>query len=163
METKATKRIILAVVVILAVAVWSYNVTLFFPKSSPIKKVFTSTESIKKSKEDEARPQGLLRGSFAYQAKYKDPFRAPFLKDERKSEKKTKPKVEESPPKYILSGVLWNRSSPLAVISDTSGNSYTVKEGDNLGKVVIIKVSKDEVWYRFKNKIIKIGREAENK
>ena len=163
MEIKSTRRIILAVIVILAVAVWSYNVTLFFPKSSPIKGVLTSTEIARKSEKNEVRPQTFLSSSFAYQAKYKDPFRAPFLRDERKLEKKTKPKTEESPPKYMLSGVLWNRRNPLAVISDSSGNSYTVKEGDNVGKVVIMKVSKDEVWYRFKNKIIKIGREAENK
>jgi hypothetical protein len=163
MDSKTTKKIILGFIVILAVIIWSYNVTLFFPKSSHIKKIFTTTETAKKEERLELKPQVTLSSLFTYEVKYKDPFRAPFLRLEEKPKKKVKPQIEEPPPKYILSGILWDKKNPLAVISDSTGNTFTVKEGDIIEKIKIIKVSKDEVWYRFKNKIIKLSRVSENK
>lgn len=160
MQSGNVKKAILLVCIIIAIGVWSYNLTLFFPKSKPFRITSTSKQTgTDRTKETEKVQLSSVSSPFFYQEKHKDPFQPFFLekKPVKKEAKKSKPKpVEIIPPTLNLIGILWDSKNPQVVVADSSGQTHVLKRGDTIGEIKITKIKPKEVWYTFKNKSFKL-------
>jgi Tfp pilus assembly protein PilP len=160
MQSGNVKKIILLVCVIVAVGIWSYNLTIFFPKSKAFRITSTPKQvSTQRMKETEKMQVSSVSSPFVYQEKYKDPFQPFFLekKPEKKDMKKSKPKpVEIVPPTLNLIGILWDSKNPQVILADPSGETHVLRQGDVFGEVKITKIKPKEVWYIYKNKTFKL-------
>jgi type II secretory pathway component PulC len=160
MQSGNVKKVVLLVCVIVAIGIWSYNLTLFFPKSkafritSPSKQVTTE-----ETKETERIQLSSVSPPFVYQVKHKDPFQPFFLerKPVKQEVKKSKPKpVEIIPPALSLIGILWDSKNPQVVVADSSGQTYVLRRGDTIGEIKVTRIERKEVMYNFKNKTFKL-------
>ena len=160
MQSGNVKKIILLVCVIIAIGIWSYNFTLFFPRSKAFKITSISKQATtERTKETEKIRLSSVSSPFVYQEKHKDPFQPFFLekKPVKKVVKKSTPKpVEIVPPTLNLIGILWDSKNPQVVVADSSGETHVLKRGDRIGEIKITKIKPKEIWYTFKKKTFKL-------
>jgi hypothetical protein len=160
MQSGNVKKIILLVCVVIAIGIWSYNLTIFFPKSKAFRITTTPKQvSTQRMKETEKIQLSSVSSPFVYKEKHKDPFQPFFLekKPEKKDAKKIKPKpVEIVPPALNLIGILWDSKNPQVILADPSGETHVLKRGDTTSEVKITIIKPKEVWYIYKNKTFKL-------
>ncbi|MGD0339099.1 MAG: hypothetical protein ABSB78_09945 [Bacteroidota bacterium] len=95
---------------------------------------------------------GIQNERFIYRSDVRDPFRS-SLRVEGKKSKPVKP-LEPAwvPPPLKLSGIVVTKNKRTAIIEDTEGSTYFVKEGDVLRGVKIMKITPTAVDYLYMKK-----------
>ena len=68
---------------------------------------------------------------------------------ERSTPVALKPSVEVPLPPWFLTGVVWDRRSPAAILSSTDGrHQIVVSKGDSVGSIRVEKIGDTIVWLR---------------
>lgn len=76
----------------------------------------------------------VTRGDFIYPADNKrDPFQR--LRVDQKP-----PEVTVKTPSIKLTGVIWNKKNPVAIITDSENNSHFVRIGEKIGETKVIAI-----------------------
>lgn len=155
-------RKILAFLIIIAVALYSYIAFLIAGGSfsSPVKTI--KTEKNKKLSVDEM----VLN---TVPVKFKDSKRDPFLpfkkepvKDTTTTVKKTVKNIpKKEPPKPLsitITGIMWNPSSPVAMVKMPDGASTVAKPGTVIGNIRFKKIEKGRILVSSEGKDFWIDR-----
>lgn len=135
--------------VIIAIAVWSYNITLLFGGFHTKKKRVSTTEN------ESFKTVEL----FEYKADFDDPFFCKaFMAVKEKprtktgASKKARKKVAAVKlPKCRISGIVYNPQKPMVML-DHNGKKLIAKEGDIIDSMRISKIYPDSVRIIYKGK-----------
>jgi hypothetical protein len=157
-ESNKVKKVIFLVFLVIAIGVWGYNLTLFFPKTDQFKVVRTDREKGSKLSPQATSQTNLSQQDFVYESSFKDPFTPFFLleKPKPKVDAKKAPPKPEPPPPFAISGIVWDKKSPYAVISGPNGETYVVRKGDMVGEIKISQIEPKQVWFLFKGRKYKL-------
>jgi hypothetical protein len=149
------KNVLVAILVLLALAVWSHNIhqiVIGVTRADQEMDSPTGDESV--SLHDTLAPQPEPRPAFVYSGAYRDPF-AHWLQ----LEKKTKPvpivpavkpaPIEPAPPRLRLSGIVRDANGVLAIIEDPQGETHFARAEDVITGVKLVRIDSSMVVCEF--------------
>ena len=158
MVNTKVKKVTFLVFLVIAIAVWGYNLTLFVPKTEQFNVAEKGTDIISRTSPKIKSRGGLGSGAFVYESSFKDPFTPFFLieKPKPKVEKKATPPKPEPPPSFTVNGIVWDKKSPYAVLAGPNGETNVVRKGDVVGDIKISLIEPKQVWFLFKGRKYKL-------
>lgn len=139
------RKLLLIILFLIAVPLYTWNIYMILGIGSAQKNK-TSTIAAPVS-----APIPLLQSvrSVAFVEEGKSPFVAIALEPRQKSVTLAAPKApvevaepqsfSPQPPSLIITGIMWNSSNPLAMITLPSGQSVVAKAGETLGDAIMVK------------------------
>ncbi len=75
----------------------------------------------------------------------------PVVKKQKKKVVKRKPKAAVKPPRIKITGIMWNPSNPIAMLTLPDGSSTTATKGQTLmGAITVKKISQSSVDVEYK-------------
>ena len=103
-----------------------------------------------------AAPYPMLLNSPKFVEKGRSPF-LPFKEipqpiAKQKPVAKTKTSASIIPPKVAITGILWNPTNPIAMMTFPDGSSGAVKAGQTVGNIYIRTIEKNKVLIVYENK-----------
>jgi len=155
-------RKILTLLVIIAVALYSYIAFLLAGGS------FSSPEkTVKPDKSKKLSIDNLVLNTVP--VKFIESKRDPFLPFKKEPVKAAAKKVKESvkvvpkkeppkPPSITITGIMWNPSSPIAMVKMPDGVSTVAKPGSVMGNVTFKKIEKSRILVSSEGKDFWIDR-----
>lgn len=143
------KKILLITLIIISIPLYSYDLFLLF-------RVFISSE------ENDLDIQRSTNFSFdkllmnAAPVRFEDKGKSPFVpyKVTPKPVVTVSPKLAASPssakeppkpPAIVITGIMWNPSSPVAMITLPDGSSAVAKAGQNFGSINVKKIEQNRI------------------
>ncbi len=121
-----------------------------------------SKEELENTTQKEASSIPLLRGDSLRIANFRSRGKSPFVpyKVKPKPKKvvkkkkviKKKPKVTVKPPRIKITGIMWNPSNPIAMITLPNGSSTTARAGQSLsGGITVKKIEQHRIQVEYKS------------
>ena len=158
------KKTVLVFLVLSAVAIYSYNgyllISLFTGRSDRVSVVYAGVES---------DIDDLLE-YLGSQIHFREHGRSPFLAYEPKPVpppkpaarpvKVAKPRVREKidPPKITITGIMWNPSKPLAMITLPDGTGVVAQKGNSYGDIMVKSIQQDGITVIYRGSEFRIDR-----
>lgn len=143
------RKKLIIILICIAVPIYTYNMWLIvnaFFRGSPKE----NTEEFNKSLKAELSFPSLQVVHF--EEKGKSPFLPykskpkPVIRKKAVRQKDRTPKAEAKPPRIKITGIMWNPSNPVAMVSLPDGTSTVAKAGQTLaGSIEVKKVEKNRI------------------
>ena len=154
------KKIILLIFIIIAVPYLSWQIWLFVGKTG----IEDDNNELHSRGSDNIFMQDSMRVAH-FSKKGKSPLVPYKVKPKPKRPKKQikkiqrKPKVEVKPPRIKVTGIMWNPSTPVAMVTLPNGTNTVAKPGQALaGGITVKKVEKNRIQVVYKGTSFWINR-----
>lgn len=155
------KKILPIILIIVTIPIYTYDLFLLF-------RMFIQTENAGDLvKEENSFSIGKLL-LHAAPVKFEEKGRSPFVpntiavKPAIPVESKPSPAVSlkeaSKPPSIVITGIMWNHSSPVAMLTLPDGSSAVAKVGQSFGGIVVKKIEKNRILVNSEGKEFWIER-----
>jgi hypothetical protein len=126
MRAEIVKRVLLGVAVMVLIAIWSRNLLLLFPHEDRVTSSNTVVQEPKSSQTSQAKD--VSQSAVAFTDDLRDPFQIPQAKLTLpdSGRRKSPPPPPPEPPHASLIGIVWNATSPQAVVFDSLTNGSVI-------------------------------------
>jgi hypothetical protein len=149
------KNVLVAILVLLALAVWSHNIyQIVIGVTRADQEMDAPTRDESAGLHDTLVAKPAPRPAFVYSGAHRDPF-AHWLQ----LEKKTKPipimpaakpaPIEPAPPRLRLSGIVRDADGVLAIIEDPQGDTHFARAEDVITGIKLVRIDSSRVFCEF--------------
>lgn len=151
------RRVIIILLTVVAIPLYAWNVYVLvagalskqtqrgtIPKSTPQQSVETTLDQLIAA----ARPVVFtIHGKNPFVAYVEQP--KPVVKQTAAPTPKAPPKPSIPPPSIVITGIMWNATSPVVMLKLPDGTSAVAKAGQDLGVAVVKRVEKNRALFRY--------------
>lgn len=149
------RKILLIILVLGAAGIYLYDVLLLVnPRKTdaPVKvKEQTPAVSIEKLLADAKPVEFVVKGRDPFSPRKVEP-KPVTAASSSKSASSTRPTVDPKAPTVTISGIMWNPSSPIAMLKLPDGSGVVARPGQTFGDITVSKIEKTRVRIVFNKK-----------
>ncbi len=150
------KNVLVAILILLALAVWSHNIYQIVIGVTRADQEMDSPKGDEKvALHDTFASQSEPRPAFVYSGAHRDPF-VHWLQPEKKVKPvmpRVKPtQIEPAPPRLRLSGIVRDTNGVLAIIEDPQGDTHFARADDVITGVKLVRIDSSSVICQFEKR-----------